>query len=74
MIPLQWDFGQIADKDLVHFWGIRWVTVFKTILRLVCWLFIICFLWEDAEIVKEWKKILVCKWVKPKPLDPSQIG
>lgn len=68
------DFGQIADKDLVHFWGIRWVTVFKTILRLVCWLFIICFLWEDAEIVKEWKKIWVCKWVKPKPLDPRQIG
>ncbi|MDC8003168.1 hypothetical protein POV27_03850 [Aureisphaera galaxeae] len=68
------DFGHIDDTDLVHFWGFRWVKVFKIIIRVVCYVFIICFLWEEEEIIEELKKIWVCKYARPRDLNPGDIG
>ena len=61
------------DYDLVHIWGFRWVTVFKVIVRIVCYVIIICFVWEEEELVKELKKIWRCKWIDPRDFPPDMI-
>ena len=68
------DDDRRRGSDLVHIWGFRWIIVFKVIVRVVCYIFIICFFWEEESIVKELKKVWVCKWVRPDDFNPSDLG
>jgi hypothetical protein len=65
--------------DLVHIWGLEWIIVLKVVVKVVCYVIIVCFFVEVEEIIEEPKQVWVCKWVRPKDFepkafDPSNLG